>query len=127
MILIILHGSDDSIKLEPQWEKKDFDILKQTIWFEGVRNAYIIQAVNYKEVMKALPKILRYFTGKLWGFPLRTGIQSKQEYKTLKRSEVQCHKAIDLVIEEFASIVESLDSLDDKSVDQSRTKNVYNI
>ena len=82
---LILHSSNDSIKLKPQWEKKDFDLLKQTIWFEGVRNAWVIQAVNCKEVMKALPKILRYFTSKVWGFPFKIGIQSKPGYKTLKK------------------------------------------
>ena len=88
--------------------------MKQTIWFEGIRNAWVIQAVNCKEMMKALPKILRYFTSKVWCFPFISCTKDENKYKALKREETTHRKAIDIAIEEFVSIDKSLDSSEDE-------------
>ena len=77
--------------------------------------------------MKALPKILRYFTGKVWGFPFRTAIQSEQDYKALKRSEIHRRKVVNVTIEESASIVKSLDSSNVELDDPSKAKNLHDI
>ena len=81
---------------------------------------WIIQVVNCREVMKALPKFLKYFISKVWGFSFRMCTQSETEYKAFKKNEVHHCKAIDIAIEESVSIVESLDSSNDKADDSSK-------
>ena len=104
---------DNNVKLEPQWERKEFDELKDILWTDpGVRNAWTIQAVNYCETMFCLPRILNYFTCKIWYFPFKHCTDLALEIQSFMKSEAQCRKTIDEAIEENTSIYEALASSD---------------